>query len=669
MDLWSPVPRRWPSPPPARSRACALATLWFAVVANLAAAPASSVRAEDAGAAAAAPALPTVELPPVDVHRRAAERTQDPTAAVTVVHAERFAGETKQVAELVSTSPGVAVSSYGGLGQLSTVSIRGSTGDGVLVLLDGIPLNSAFGGGVDLSTIPRHWIDRLEVIRGAEGAHYGAGSMGGVVNVITRAGQPGRWSAEAGGGSFGTATVSAEGAAGGRTSGGAWTLFSAAGGERTDGRFPYRWNLTPSAPSGDWRDLVRRNDGSRRGAVISKLTADVGALRIDALAQLSGGRRELAGWPAYETPHDWQEDARALIAVRVRGPGPGEALSWSARASLRADWLTLRMGDAPTHQRGTEASLQGGGEYAHPRGKLTLTGEASDDAIRAPGLSPRSRAQLATTLAEDLSLGRLRLTPAVRAERVGGFEGLSAKLGAVLRLAGPLSLRASAGRTFRAPSFAELYLEQGLLQPNPTLRPETAIAADGGVVLDGKLGFGALGGYATRYRDLIYYQTTGFGRAKPFNAGKALVYGLEVEGASAPAPRLLGLSLSLAYTWLASENLRGAGEELGKDVPRRPRHRLFARAAIAPGPFEAHLEVHRVGRQFADARNTEVIPAALVWNTGAAVRLLRNPDLRLGVEVRNLADDRTLQDPLRNPLPGRTVLVTLRGGSPTKGTP
>ena len=45
------------------------------------------------------------------------------------------------------------------------------------------------------------------------------------------------------------------------------------------------------------------------------------------------------------------------------------------------------------------------------------------------------------------------------------------------------------------------------------------------------------------------------------------------------------------------------------------------------------------------------------------------PELRLALEVRNALDRRTLLDPIGNPLPGRTVMVTLRAGTPTEGRP
>ena len=102
----------------------------------------------------------------------------DPTAAATVVEVSRFAGEAKSVAELVATAPGVAVNQYGGLGQLTTLSLRGSNADQVQVFLDGLPLNTGAGGGVDLSRIPRAWIERIEVVRGAEGGGLRRGRAG-----------------------------------------------------------------------------------------------------------------------------------------------------------------------------------------------------------------------------------------------------------------------------------------------------------------------------------------------------------------------------------------------------------------------------------------------------------------------------------------------------------
>ncbi len=592
--------------------------------------------------------------------RPRAQAPGDPTASATVIEGDRYAGEAKGVAELVATAPGVAIREYGGLGQLATASIRGSTANGVLVLLDGMPLNTAFGGGVDLSSIPRGWIDRIEVVRGAEGAHYGAGSLGGVVNVVTRRRPSGAWSAEATGGSFGTWLASADVA----TAPGGAALFLAAAAETTDGDFPYRWDPTPS--DGDpARVLSRRdNNGARRAGAMAKGSLSLGEARLDVLAQLSAGRRELPGWPYALTPTDSQEDGRAILAARLSGAGPRPDLLLAARASLRLDGLSSRLGPARSRQEGGAAEVEAEARLVRGPHAFRATLETGGEALRGTGFDGTlSRATLAAAASADLAWERLRIGPALRAERVGPFAGLSVKLGGSLRLAGPLALRASGGRTFRPPGFAELRLEQGLLQPNPDLRPEEGLGGDAGLVLDTGPLLASAGVHATLYRDLVYYQRVSLGRLRPFNAGKVLVQGVEAEVAMAPVRALLGLSFQASYTLLATEILRGAPEVAGNEVPHRARHRLFARASLAPGPVEAHVEAHLVGRQFADDRNLSAIPAALLWNAGGSVRLSRGPALRLSVEVRNAADDRTRDDGFGNPLPGRMVLVTLRAGS------
>jgi iron complex outermembrane receptor protein len=216
-------------------------------------------------------------------------------------------------------------------------------------------------------------------------------------------------------------------------------------------------------------------------------------------------------------------------------------------------------------------------------------------------------------------------------------------------------------RTFRAPSFAELYLEQGLIRPNPALRPETGRSADGALVAEGSLGLASLGAFGAVHDDLIVYRPV-FGRLLgPDNLGRARMSGVELEAATASLGPL-GASAQLAYTWLVPEILRGGPAELGNDLPHRARHRLFARLGLAPGGWGAHLEVHRVGRQFTDPRNdaASAVPAVLALHLGGAVRLWRRPAVWLHLDVKNLTDDRTLQDGYGNPLPGRMVMVALR---------
>ena len=80
----------------------------------------------------------------------------------------------------------VNISNYGGLGATKTIRMRGSTAAQVLVLVDGRPINNPRDGEADLSNIPIENIDRIEVMHGPGSSLYGAGAMGGTVNIITK---------------------------------------------------------------------------------------------------------------------------------------------------------------------------------------------------------------------------------------------------------------------------------------------------------------------------------------------------------------------------------------------------------------------------------------------------------------------------------------------------
>lgn len=88
--------------------------------------------------------------------------------------------------ELISNVMGVKLSKFGNDAQPSFISIRGSSPEQVLVLLNGKKLNSSQGGGVDLSTIPPESIKKIEVIRGGNSAVYGGNAFGGIINIITK---------------------------------------------------------------------------------------------------------------------------------------------------------------------------------------------------------------------------------------------------------------------------------------------------------------------------------------------------------------------------------------------------------------------------------------------------------------------------------------------------
>ena len=111
-------------------------------------------------------------------------------ASVVVITKEQLeqAGVTN-LGEALKAASGLYIKDSGTVGGPTSIFIRGSSNEQTLVLLDGRPLNDARAGGVNAATIPVHGVERIEVIKGAASALYGADAVSGVVNIITAAGK------------------------------------------------------------------------------------------------------------------------------------------------------------------------------------------------------------------------------------------------------------------------------------------------------------------------------------------------------------------------------------------------------------------------------------------------------------------------------------------------
>ncbi len=88
------------------------------------------------------------------------------------------------VAEALEQLPAVDVQK-GGKGQ-AFVSLRGFDQKDVKVLIDGVPALETYYGTVDLSMLPIEAVSKITVTKGASSLLYGANTMGGVVNIITK---------------------------------------------------------------------------------------------------------------------------------------------------------------------------------------------------------------------------------------------------------------------------------------------------------------------------------------------------------------------------------------------------------------------------------------------------------------------------------------------------
>jgi len=556
------------------------------------------------------------------------------------------------LAELLWVSPSVLSKDYG---NLATIGLRGANAEQTLILLDGVKLNSAQDNLFDLTTLPLTMAQRIEVVRGNSSALYGANSIGGLVNVITP--EPDRFGvkATAGVGSFGKRYLQAAHSN--------WSdplgYVVAASLNRTGDSFSYR----------NTSDSVHRrvNSDINSQDVMAKGVFAQGPHRVSLLGEYNVTRRGEPGptfWPADSArmddyrgiahlSYDLQEADNARLESRLyrhlswRHYWNPDTLSWVndthvttvSGAMLKqtahlAPWATAIVG------------LEGGREQFRSTAvgaPLRLTGSGWAEA-RLKWLTidiiPMARFDLLseTKPAPDSTL--LHSTTRV----------LSPKLSAVHT--GPywLSLYASAGRSFRAPTFNERYWPADpWTSGNPQLRPEWATSVDLGAsaryrsLLTGRLGL-----WHTFLTDLIQWQPDSAYVFRPVNLDTATITGGELE-----------LGVSSRHVSVVGHATYMVARSHGKDLIYRPRLNLAVSHQLKWELVQLNWDVRRTGERYTNPDNTDSLPSFLLFDVGVGLTpTLGRLATALRGGIRNLFDKR--YEVMKGyPIPGRNWYAEL----------
>ncbi len=89
------------------------------------------------------------------------------------------------VADLLRWHAGVEIGRTGGIGQQTSVFVRGTNSNHTAILVNGIKMNSATTGAPALELINTSTIERIEVVKGPRSTVYGSEALGSVINIIT----------------------------------------------------------------------------------------------------------------------------------------------------------------------------------------------------------------------------------------------------------------------------------------------------------------------------------------------------------------------------------------------------------------------------------------------------------------------------------------------------
>lgn len=590
------------------------------------------------------------------------------------------------LAQILDRATGVNVRRYGGLGSFSTLSIRGSTAEQVQVFLDGVPLNSAVGGGVDLGGLPIGGVESVDVYRGAVPARFGGNSIGGVVHIRT---QPL-------GGELRTRLHTASGSHGTRQLGASlsgpyrgWEYLGLVNyrASRNDFRF---WDDNGTEYNAQDDSWARRLNSDFRGVRgLAKIGRSLGASRLQIHNTFDLSYKGIPGLGNNQSRHTRYDTWRHIAEAALFGPlGPGRA-GYRLKAHLSRDKDEYRdrqgeVGLGRQHDRNVTESvgLRGEVNVLLP-GQSLLTAFvaarreafAPDDLLRPASRLLRSRRQaLAVGTEVAVPLGpRLTVNAGAQAERLADrffdrkdFAPSAAlpsrdngailwgyRVGATLDLGAGWAFKGHNGRYQRAPNFFELFGDRGAVIGNTDLASEEGHHWDWGVVFRGSadgagLALAEVAYYRKRVDDLIRFVQNSQRVSRPHNLGRALLRGVETRVEARLLPRL---ALRGNYAYQRTENRTPFSFERGNDLPNAPRHRLYMRVSLDLGRAELYGEFSRESRHFLDRANLRPVPVRALYHVGGRVPLVAA--CSLAWELRNLTDNQ-VADLWGYPLPGRS---------------
>ena len=589
-----------------------------------------------------------------------------------------------QILELAS---GVDVRRYGGLGAFSSLSIRGSTSEQVLVFLDGVPLNQAVGGGIDLGSLPVGGIESIDVYRGAVPGRFGGNSLGGVVHLRTQPpGGPARAHLRVQAGNFDTRELSAS-VAGRRRD---WDGLALVDFSASDNDFRFlddngtEYNLSDD----EW--ATRRNSDFAAVRVLVRAARHVGDARLQLSHTQDVSHRGMPGIGNFQALNTRFDTRRGVSELNLFGPLMEGSAGYRLKAYHsveRTDYKDLlgEVGVGTQHDRNrtTAGGLRVEGNMLFGRLLATTFGGVRHERFapqhlllpQSPSPSSRRLGASAGAEAEVTELWRrLAVDAGLQVERLNDdFAGAqdadptagentqtlwTSRLGLSLDLGGGWTAQAHAGRYGRPPGFFELFGDRGAVIGNTDLVSETGRNLDGGFVYRSApstsgVRLAEVVVYDNVVDDMIRFIQNSQRVSRPHNIGRARLRGIETRVRGVLAARL---RLRSSYARQATENRSPLSYEKGNDLPNAPRRRLRSRIDLdAPG-VTLHYEMSHESRRFLDRANLRSVPARTVQTVGARVPAC--DAVTLAAEVRNLTDNQ-VADLWGYPLPGRAAFLSI----------
>ncbi len=559
-------------------------------------------------------------------------QTLAPISIITRQDIDRL--QTNSLVEVLSGQAGVTIANSGGSGKQTSLFMRGSNSNHVLVMIDGVKIGAAASGLAALQDIPVEQIERIEIVRGPRSSLYGSEAIGGVIQIFTRKGGGAlRPSASLSYGTYGTKQASANLGGGGKD---AWFDIGL-GYLETDG-----FNACRGASAGCFTDepdrdgYVNKNINLRGGYRFSPGTeVDVHLLRAQGAVEFDG---DIFSGNSSDTV---QQVAGVGLKLRL---SPNWNLRASAGQSLdkSENFLDGAYNSTFNTQRNTLSLQQ---DIGIGSGHLVSLGidRQDDKLVSSTNYAIRQRDVTGLFAQYQGQIDAHSVQLALRHDdnsQFGNYNTGNASWGYTVD--NGLLFGLGYGTAFSAPTFNQLHVPFG---GNPKLQPETSRTLEAS--LAGKLPGGRW--QTTLFKNRIEQLITGF---PSINIARAEIKGLEFTANTRYSDWLLNASLTLQNPESAS------GANSGRILPRRAQQSLRIDLDRQLGDaWRVGASVRAEGERFDDAANSTRLHGYGLLDLRAEYQLAR--DWQIAAKVENLFD-KTYETVYFFNQPGRAAFLTLR---------
>jgi vitamin B12 transporter len=562
-------------------------------------------------AIAATPISNGVNQPEVEVTAsRVSETVDQGLASVSIItRAQIERSGAQDLIDLLRLTPGVDFARTGGAGSATSVFLRGTNSNHVLVLVDGVRVASVDTGGYDFGQLPLDAVERVEIVRGPRASYWGSDAIGGVIQIFTRKLDGAHLAA--GIGSYGTSEGSAGYGNWNGTEG-----FSVQVGARHVHGFSAQNALGYSYNPDD--DGYQNHNVAARGAIA------VGTQTVSASLLSSEGGVD------FDQGHSKMRNQSAGISLE----GP-LAERWQQRLSFGAENDRLETPEFSSLFRTRRESLTWQNDFTLAPSQHLIAGV---DFLHEHGVSTDTYAnvpQYEGTRDNSAVFGGWRAVYGVIDTEISGRydhnnefgDAFTGSVAAGWQLSDAARLVGSFGQGFRGPNLNEQFSPGygGYYAGNPDLRPERSHSAELGLEyrLDTSNKLSARV-FSTRVNGLIDF--SGGSTYQAININRAAIDGLELEHAWHADV----WSVSNNATWQDPRN-----QDTATPLLRRPKFKLSSLTERSFGDrASAGIELAWSGKSH-DVGNTTLSSYALV-NLRASYALTSS--WKLTARVENLLD-------------------------------